>query len=386
MQSPSSTRANIALAVAAAALAFTVAVAGGEVAVRYRERTRTSVPGTMPTLFYRHARLGHAMVRGTRYYDWVSVNPQGFRGPSVALERTPGVLRVMAIGGSTTFDSQVSRDSLAWPARLAEELRARRPDRPVEVINAGVSGYTVLDHILWNQTELRRYRPHVVILYHGHNDLFGNLGRLARPIRETARPDAMPTVTPWTEWLGRHSMLYAKVAEAVKLRAFFRRGDPATRNQRVWEDTSSALDSATRRFEQDLLVLALALRSEGILVVMPEVVHVSGTATTPTDSGLARAWKRAVPFAPPHLVLGGFASYNAAIRRVALKTGSSVIATAGFRLSGPRWYADGDPIHFNDSGAKRMASELADALSRSGIIDSAVMAAHLVTSPSAARN
>ena len=46
-------------------LAIVVAV-GGELAVRRMERTRTTVPGSMPLLYYRHARLGHALVRKPR--------------------------------------------------------------------------------------------------------------------------------------------------------------------------------------------------------------------------------------------------------------------------------------------------------------------------------
>lgn len=43
--------------------------------------------------------------------------------------------------------------------------------------------------------------------------------------------------------------------------------------------------------------------------------------------------------------------------------------------------ADDDPIHFNYYRAQRMASELANALIRSGVLDSTAFASRLLASP-----
>ena len=106
-------RARTLLAVFSATLALTTGLLLGEFAVRYRERHRTTVPGSTPLLFYRHSRLGHALVRNYDYFGWIHVNRQGFRGASVPLDKQPGTLRVMAVGGSTTFDDFVTRDEAA---------------------------------------------------------------------------------------------------------------------------------------------------------------------------------------------------------------------------------------------------------------------------------
>src|SRR5438552_2682041 len=73
----------------------------GEIAVRYNERHRTTVPGTMPSLYYRQIPLGQALVRTYDYYGWVHTNAQGFRGArQVTTDKPAGTTRIIAVGGS----------------------------------------------------------------------------------------------------------------------------------------------------------------------------------------------------------------------------------------------------------------------------------------------
>ncbi len=155
----------------------------------------------MPLLFYRQVRLGHGLVRNYSYFDWVHVNRQGFRGSDVALDKPCGATRIIAVGGSTTFDTFVSRDEAAWPARLQMWLRQLAPQRPVEVINAGVPGYRVIDDLIRLEIELYQYQPDIIILYQGHNDLFAALGHgTSGPPPGIDTPWEMPVVTPWRHW------------------------------------------------------------------------------------------------------------------------------------------------------------------------------------------
>ena len=130
------------LAVVSAVLASSTLAVAGEFAVRYRERHRSSVPGTMPFLLYRHGRFGHALVRNTDYFGWMRINRQGFRGADVSLKKPDGTFRIMAIGASTTFDTQVSSGDQTWAARLEYWLNQSDLRDPVEVINAGVGGWS----------------------------------------------------------------------------------------------------------------------------------------------------------------------------------------------------------------------------------------------------
>ena len=66
----------------------------------------------------------HGLVRGMDYYGWVHISRQGFRGArEVPQIPADSVIRIIAVGGSTTFDGNVSSDSNAWPAQLEEGLQ-----------------------------------------------------------------------------------------------------------------------------------------------------------------------------------------------------------------------------------------------------------------------
>ena len=132
---------RIPLLLAGSSTVLTLTLLGifGEWAVRYRERTRTTAPGTMSMIFYRHKRLMHGLVRGMDYYGWVRIGRQGFRGArDVSLRPPPNTFRIIAVGGSTTFDGNTSGDSSAWPARLEQILNSTPGPMRFEVLNAGV--------------------------------------------------------------------------------------------------------------------------------------------------------------------------------------------------------------------------------------------------------
>ena len=362
-----------ALALGSTVLALLLAALAGEAAVRYRESHRHTVPGTMPLLFYRHVRLGYALVRDYNYFGWVHVNRQGFRGSDVAMDKPPGTTRIIAVGGSTTFDTFVSRDEAAWPARTQFWLKQLAPQRPVEVINAGVPGYRVIDDLVRLQTELYQYQPDVIILYQAHNDLFAALRRgTSGPPPDTDTPLEMPAVTPWRHWLERHSLLYTKLAERVQIRRFhgIKPRDPDSAPLRL-EPTNSIVDSAVRQFERDVRAFLAVARSLGIRVVIPEVVQVSGVgASEELDPVVRKMWSRTVPFVRPETVLLGYARYNLALRRVSAQYSAPFLPIGRFELAGTAFYGDDDPIHFNDRGADVMGRKMAEALLAAGVLDS----------------
>lgn len=340
----------------ASLFALVVALGAGEYAVRYRERHRPTVPGVMPFLYYRNASLGYALVRDYDYFGWVHVNPQGFRGERpTALQKPAGVFRILAIGGSTTFDTFVSHDTLAWPARLESWLRQLDPSHQVEVINAGTPGYNIWQDQVRLQTELYRYQPDLIVFYQGHNDLFGNLRSSNAPKAVDAhRPNPVATVTPWGGWLEQNSLLYAKVAERIKL-ALFARLKKSPAPAAPAGEAEIQRDAFTRSVRQ---YLAAAATLE-IPVIVPELVQVSGTATEESDPARKAVWQHTVPFASPATVLQGYQEYNAVLKEEAARYNDTFIPMADLAIAGEKYYAVEDPIHFSDLGADRFAEGLA---------------------------
>jgi lysophospholipase L1-like esterase len=371
-RAPLSRRRLILFASLPAVVLLLACIAAGEAVLRWRERTRDSVPGTMPLLYYRHARLGHALVRGSDYFGWVHQNPQGFRGVRpTTRERAPGTLRVMVVGSSTTHDSYVGRDDDAWPHQLEARLRTRT-GRDVEVINAGVPGYTMIDDIVRFEHELRHYQPDLVVLYEGHNDLFGALKGLAGPPYDAhdSRPDEVDVETPWGRWLTSHSLLYGKVVGRAQAIGFRARGAEERESDAALEERlARAVRDGAARHERQMTAFVVLAQAQGIRVVIPQLVHLTGAGrTSEPDSSALLNWQRTVPFATPPAVLRGYVAFDSAARRVAERLDLVHVPTEAFGLHGAEWYAADDPIHFNARGAARMADHLAVALDEAGVL------------------
>lgn len=93
-----------------------------------------------------------------------TINAQGYRGPALAREKTPGVLRIAVLGDSSTFGMGVPwRDT--YGAQLVAALAARGVQ--AEVLDAGVIGFT-LEQGLHRYAELvREYRPDWIVAAFG---------------------------------------------------------------------------------------------------------------------------------------------------------------------------------------------------------------------------
>jgi lysophospholipase L1-like esterase/tetratricopeptide (TPR) repeat protein len=108
---------------------------------------------------------------GTHLFDYYRVNDLGCRGPDVPARRAARTLRVVCTGDSSTFGLGVPEDR-AWPFVLQRLLEAALGDLvAVEVIDAGVPGYTSLQNRVQIERDLLALRPDVVVwMATGHND------------------------------------------------------------------------------------------------------------------------------------------------------------------------------------------------------------------------
>jgi lysophospholipase L1-like esterase len=373
MTSTPSLGARLVVMAGATCIALLAVFAGGELYARYREGHRATVPGTMPLLFYRHERLRHALVRNMDYFGWVHTDSNGLRVTPGA-PGAPPALRIIADGGSTTFDGNTGGDDRTWPARLQYWIAQFAPGAPVEVANAGVPGYRVLDNLIRVQTELYQFRPDVIILLQGHNDLFRSLS--APQASDPLRPGEIRNYSFVRSWLSKHSLFYVKLQERLNALSFRSRGRQSLAGSEMAAATFDArLAAGAQQFERDLRGYIAVARALGIRVVLPAVVHVTAP-TASTASGIeAAAWRNTMPFAPPEIVLNGYRLYNDVIRKVAADTGVVYVDARAFGLHGQRLYDDGDPVHFNAEGADAMGRHLARALIDARVVPTAAASA-----------
>lgn len=123
-------------------------------------------------------------------YGQKSHNTLGLRGPEVALAKPSGAYRIVCLGGSSTYGNTPTSDEATWPARLEKILRQARPERHVDVINAGAPGYSTFESLINLSFRMIEFKPDLVIVYHSINDMRCALYR--QPV-----PDNSHWRAPW---------------------------------------------------------------------------------------------------------------------------------------------------------------------------------------------
>jgi lysophospholipase L1-like esterase len=116
-------------------------------------------------LYYKsHPYMLYVLAPGFR-----DTNSRGYRGREFALAPGPKTLRILALGGSTTWGQGVAKADLAWPAQLMSMLNSR--GARVEVINGGLPAGTSAEIVAQYVFKHQALKPDIVILHVGWNDV-----------------------------------------------------------------------------------------------------------------------------------------------------------------------------------------------------------------------
>ncbi|MEE8557419.1 MAG: GDSL-type esterase/lipase family protein [Myxococcota bacterium] len=117
---------------------------------------------------------------GTEFGAPVQVNSHGLRNPEVSWEKPVGRFRILALGDSWTFGFRMEEPT-SYPRQLERILNGPPAGRPVQVINAGVVGYSTAQEAAYLRVDGHRYRPDLVIVaFYPVNDTEDKLSRYAR--------------------------------------------------------------------------------------------------------------------------------------------------------------------------------------------------------------
>jgi hypothetical protein len=96
-------------------------------------------------------------------------NSLGYRGDEFDPEKDPETLRILTLGGSTTYGYLINNPNETWPAKLQEMLRSHTGQK-VEVINGGLK-YGTSAELLASYVFRHRYlKPDIIIFHEGGND------------------------------------------------------------------------------------------------------------------------------------------------------------------------------------------------------------------------
>ncbi len=136
------------------------------------------------------------------------INSEGFRDEEWKLERTPGVPRILCIGGSTTAGGNPMGALGSYPG-LLKQILEERLGRPVEVMNAGMSGWTSAEMVAAWFLNLQDYRPDLVVIHEAVNDVEPrNYPGFRRDYSHHRRSWSLPTFGPLSRLLAAKSDLY----------------------------------------------------------------------------------------------------------------------------------------------------------------------------------
>lgn len=93
----------------------------------------------------------------------IRVNNLGFRGPDITVEKPKGTFRIAFLGSSTTRDAR-SPEGLNWPHLVVEHFRAAVTGCELDLVNAGLPGYTFSTMAELYQRHVAPTDPDIVVV------------------------------------------------------------------------------------------------------------------------------------------------------------------------------------------------------------------------------
>ena len=118
--------------------------------------------------FKHHRYLGY-VTRENYRYEKNRHNKLGFRGEELIQPKPKQKFRIIALGGSTTYSDGVNDYKESFPYLLDNYLHQKGLQQ-IEVVNAGVPGYSSLQSLINLHTRVLDLEPDLIVLCHGIND------------------------------------------------------------------------------------------------------------------------------------------------------------------------------------------------------------------------
>jgi lysophospholipase L1-like esterase len=262
------------------------------------------------------------------------INALGFRGPEIA--RAKGHhYRIVALGESTTFGATIRAGERPWPEVLEERIAAQLVcDAPVQVVNAGVPGWTLANNLARLRSDILPLDPDLLVSYHGYNG-FPYLLSALPPVAVSAAPQVPE----------RPSRLLRQVEAALRYGWFRRR----YRAARAIDERALDVELQMTRYADLYRQLAAAAREAGVPLVLASF-DMAVNASTPDE--VVRFYEPAFPDLRARLLANRL--HNRLVVEIAALEGIPAIDTSA-DLDGAWRDAYIDPIHFTQLGRDRLA-------------------------------
>ncbi len=263
----------------------------------------------------------------------ISINSRGFRGREIAAEKGRAY-RIVALGESTTFGVTLYPEDRPWPELLEQLIRDRlKPDRPVEVINAGVPALNLEHNLHRLPRDILPLHPDLIISYHGFNGF---------SLIDEALPEASVRNPP--EYENRPVKLLADAEFRIKVLLFNHH-----RTAELLRHPPTYANPMTCRYAQAYERLARAAETNRIrLALATYSMAVNGRS----DAAVIDFYRGCFPAV--HWQIEANAVHSAIVREVAREHPSVCLVDTQPQLDG-RHNKFIDLIHFSHEGEQLMA-------------------------------
>lgn len=288
--------------------------------------------------FYTDKETGLRLIHPNRRLGAIRINNLGYRGPDITVKRPDGVIRVVFMGSSTTYDAS-SPEGRNWPHRTITALSQALPNCRFEFINAGQPGFGTETITTLYDARLRKLEPDIAIILPG--DINQDLDWLTKQQGMDTRHYVRST-------LAQFSVLWAKMEKNFRIIELQRGAFSRTGKVRL------ELPLLANRFRGRLTKLTSILRKDGVATLVAKI----GSQLRPgqprkkqlqaANSALFYMPKVALPD-----IIATRLRFNEVIETLAPQTGYEVLESALGVPADPVHYTD--TIHFTPAGSDLMA-------------------------------
>jgi lysophospholipase L1-like esterase len=277
----------------------------------------------------------------TRHQSLVRINQLGFRGPDINREKGER-FRIVAIGESTTFGMTMLANDRTWPDVLEARIRDGYDcSTPVQVINAGVPGWSISNQLKRLPHDILPLEPDLILSYHGYNGFEIFLHPLPS-VRVHAPPNPPD----------RPSRILETIERGVRLWWFRRR----YRAARALEITDVDVDPLRSLYARHYLSLVEMGRDRGVETVLA-TFNMAVNEDSPEE--VIHFYEALVPDVRARIVANQI--HTRIVRAVGRHLDVRVIdASAG--LDGAYGDAYIDIAHYSQAGRERLAANLLSGL------------------------
>ncbi|MDE2634815.1 MAG: SGNH/GDSL hydrolase family protein [Chloroflexota bacterium] len=285
-------------------------------------------------------------------------NDLGYRGSEIVIPKPPGVYRIVSMGGSTTYSTGTTEEE-SYPAFLQSILRDDYGYNNVEVINAGVSGYTSWEVLASFAFRVLELEPDMLIYYGALNDL---------TVRERLSSDCYRGLNPQRGLNGQRGLIVERNTEL-----------PASALYRLvaislgWMSNPWALDSLFEpsrvQCERDPgdTTLEERLVANTPIYFERNIGNLITLALAHDVQPVISAWVYNVEADRPPLWRKSIAQHNAVTRQIAADMDTAYIdLAADFPVDSSYWELDG--VHLVAAGTYEQARRYAAFLDDSGLL------------------